>query len=83
MPKFENLLFEGTAQEALSLYKKMKAKGLTPEEDFVLRRYLDLNIPSEMERFFWDIDDAKHRQLIKKLTEKITEVTRQESGSAD
>ncbi len=49
MNDLEMLSFSGTPRRAAAIYRTIAAKGISPKEDFILRRYLDLDIPENLE----------------------------------
>ena len=83
MSQFETTIFRGTDEQATRFYKIMKANGLTPKEDFVLRRHLDLDIPDSMQHFYFSLEDSEFRFIQSKLLMNLPGGAKQELISAE
>ncbi len=63
-------VFPGTDEEAVILYRSLKEAGLRDEEEFVLLRYLDLDIPEHLERFSF-MEDRHYDRAIRAVLDRL------------
>jgi hypothetical protein len=47
--ELQTMVFLGTPDQAELIYEDMAKRGLTEVEQYILRRYLDLDIPESLE----------------------------------
>jgi hypothetical protein len=81
--QFDTIIFRGTDEEAASIYRMLEAEGLTPEENFVLRRHLNLNIPSSMQHFYTSMEDPRYKRIHVQLLRRLPEGAKEELVGTD
>ena len=59
--ELQTMVFLGTPDQAELIYKDMAKRGLTEAEQYILRRYLDLDIPESLERHSFMEDNVYWR----------------------
>jgi len=61
--EFQTIVFLGTPNQAELIYEDMAQRGLTEVEQYILRRYLDLDIPERLEGHSFMEDNVYWRTL--------------------
>ena len=70
MARSSEVIFLGTAEDAWRIYHAIHAECFTEPEQYILRRYLDLTIPANLEKYDF-MDDRPYHKILSMLLEKI------------
>jgi hypothetical protein len=64
--------FSGKKDQAKCIHEVMMGYGLTEIEDFVLLRYLGLDIPENLQKY-WSIEDGVYRSARRSVLKMLPE----------
>jgi hypothetical protein len=76
-PSDQTMVFPGTPEQAEAIYKTNKKK-LTPQEEFILLRYLGLEIPPAFNQFFFSMDDHAYPHTLSRVLSKLPQEAKRE-----
>lgn len=71
MARSSEVVFLGTVEDAWHIYAAMHAEHFTEPERYVLRRYLDLPIPANLEEKHGFMDDKVYFRIFSALLAKM------------
>ncbi len=69
--ELQTTVFLGEYGEAKRIFKGELEKGLTEEQEYVLRRYLDIGIPERLQKYFYFMDDSAYLRVLSAVLDRL------------
>jgi hypothetical protein len=69
--ELQTTVFLGEYEEAKRIFKGEIGKGLTEEQEYVLRRYLDIEIPERFQNYSRFMDDGVYLRVLSTVLDRL------------